>query len=55
MAILLLNNVPDTLKDEFKTACACVGHSMTKTVIEFMKQFIKEQNEKKNLTKFLDQ
>jgi hypothetical protein len=41
-SVLFLRSVPQDVKSLFKAACARREKTMTETVIEFMKNYIKE-------------
>ena len=49
MAVLLLSNVPDELKVEFKNACLAADRSMSKVANELFTRFVKEQESRQEV------
>ena len=47
MAVMMLNNIPDVLKEQFKKACAEQNKSMAKVANELFERFVWEHEQNK--------
>jgi len=52
MAVMMLNNIPDVLKEQFKKACAEQNKSMAKVANELFERFVWEHEQNKSVKNY---
>ena len=52
MAVMMLNNIPDVLKEQFKKACAEQNKSMAKVANELFERFVWKHEQNKSVKNY---